>query len=214
MPGSISASWHSPASPMLALSHSHRKGTVKQDEETSWTGQRLQHHRRYHLVLNLSQVINIWSRHGTENDMSPTLTAARDVTCGNPGISLIEASLSAEVIPYHFPCEASEAFGDEVLPTPLGIPPSRWDAMIRPSPSKQGLQRASSHLLLSFCKAALESVKSPLSRNIWIPPSLASGSASALRARRARMLTAALLHSSYTRDPRPASLWYSISPAT
>lgn len=39
--------------------------------------------------------------------------AARDVSCGTLGMSLIEASLFTEVISYHFPYEVSEALGDD-----------------------------------------------------------------------------------------------------
>lgn len=72
----------------------------------------------------------------------------------------------AEVISDHFPCEASEALGDDGLgalhPPPLPHLPSRWDAMIQLSPSTQALQRASGHLLLCLCKAALETAEAPL----------------------------------------------------
>lgn len=45
--------------------------------------------------------------------MLSTLMAARDVSCGILGMSLIEASLFTEVISYHFPYEVSEALGDD-----------------------------------------------------------------------------------------------------
>jgi len=96
-----------------------------------------------------------------------TLIAAEDVTRGIPGNSLTEASLFAEVISDRFPCKASEALADDglgALHTPSSplFAYSRWDAMVRPSLSTQGLQRASGYLLLSLCKAALESGEAPL----------------------------------------------------
>lgn len=103
----------------------------------------------------MPQVINIWSRHRTASELihHTTLITAGDVTRGILGNSLIEASLFAEVISDHFPWKASETFGDDGLGAlrtpPLPYLPSRWDATIRLSPSTQGLQKASGHLLLS-----------------------------------------------------------------